>query len=215
MARAPLSTFLRCLRRAVAPSADDGLTDGVLLERFVTDGDAAAFELLVWRHGPMVLGVCRRLLGHEQDAEDAFQAAFLVLARKAGSIRKGESVGSFLYGVAYRIAMKERTRLFQRRKREQRSGPSMPLAGPAYEAAWRELQVVLDEGLNRLPEKYRAPFVLCCLEGRSKAEAARELGWKEGTVASRLAQARQRLQRLLDRKGVTLSAAMIAVGIAG
>src|SRR6516162_3491754 len=100
MARAPLSTFLRCLRRAVAPSADDGLTDGVLLERFVTDGDAAAFELLVWRHGPMVLGVCRRLLGHEQDSEDAFQATFLILARKAGGRLWRSSVAPWLHTVA-------------------------------------------------------------------------------------------------------------------
>ena len=214
MASAPLGTVLGHIRKLAAAPASGVTTDLQLLRRFAGERDGDAFGELMRRHGPMVLGVCRRLLGHEQDAEDAFQAAFLVLARKAGSIRKGESVGSFLYGVAYRIAMKERTRLFQRRKREQRAEPSLPPTGPAYEAAWRELQVVLDEGLNRLPEKYRALFVLCCLEGKSKGEAARELGWKEGTVSSRLAHARKQLQEWLSRKGVTWTAALTALGIA-
>jgi RNA polymerase sigma factor (sigma-70 family) len=214
MASAPLGVVIGHIRKLAGSPRAERATDGQLLQRFATERDGDAFDELMRRHGPLVLGVCRRVLRHEQDAEDAFQAAFLVLARKAGAIQKAGSVGSYLYGVAYRIAMKERTRLLNRRTRERHAEAKAP-DGPAYEAAWRELQVVLDEGLNRLPEKYRTPFVLCCLEGRTKAEAARELGWKEGTVASRLAQARQRLQRLLARKGVTLSAALIAVGVAG
>src|SRR5215471_11825858 len=122
MARAPLSAFLGCLRRAVGRGPDLGLADAALLERFVSDGDAAAFELLVWRHGPMVLGVCRRLLGHEQDAEDAFQAAFLVLARRAGSVRKPESLASWLYGVAYRVAQDAAAPIARRRSRERQVG---------------------------------------------------------------------------------------------
>jgi RNA polymerase sigma factor (sigma-70 family) len=189
------------------------MTDMELLRRFSTEQDEDAFAEIMRRHGPLVLSICRRILGHEQDAEDAFQTAFLVLARKAGSIRKGESVGSFLYGVAYRIAMRERGKLAQRRQREQPVERPTP-TGPLYEAAFRELQMLLDDRVNRLPEKYRTPFVMCCLEGKSKSEAARELGWNEGTVSSRLAHARKELQRFLARKGVTLTAALTAAGIA-
>jgi RNA polymerase sigma factor (sigma-70 family) len=213
MASVPLGAVLRHIHTLAGAVAVRRMTDMHLLRRFSEERDEAAFTELMRRHGPLVLSVCRRVLGHEQDAEDAFQAAFLVLAGKAGSIRKGESVGSFLYGVAYRIAMKERGKLAQQRQREQQFEQPTP-TGPVYEAAFRELQMLLDEGLNRLPEKYRTPFVLCCLEGKSKSEAARELGWKEGTVSSRLAHARKELQQFLSRKGVTLAAVLTATGIA-
>jgi RNA polymerase sigma factor (sigma-70 family) len=213
MARTSFAAVVHHIHTLAGAAATRRLTDSHLLRRFTDDQDEAAFAEIMRRHGPLVLSVCRRVLGHEQDAEDAFQAAFLVLARKAGSIRKGESVGSFLYGVAYRIAMKERGKLARRRQREQPVERQAP-TGPLYEAAFRELQMLLDEGLNRLPEKYRTPFVLCCLEGKSKSEAARELGWKEGTVSSRLAHARKELQQFLARKGVTLAAALTAAGIA-
>jgi RNA polymerase sigma factor (sigma-70 family) len=213
MAHAPLGVVMRHIHTLTGAATARRLTDSHLLCRFAETRDEDALAELMRRHGPLVLSMCRRILGHEQDAEDAFQAAFLVLARKAGSIRKGESVGSFLHGVAYRIAMKERGKLAQRRQREQQIESRMP-ADPVYEAAFRELQMLLDEGLNHLAEKYRTPFVLCCLEGKSKSEAAHELGWKEGTVSSRLAQARKQLQQFLSRKGVTLTAVLTAAGIA-
>ncbi|MHB1422169.1 MAG: sigma-70 family RNA polymerase sigma factor [Gemmataceae bacterium] len=213
MVRTTDSPVLRHIRKLAAVSATRQTTDAELLRCFNSNQDEGAFAELMRRHGPLVLSVCRRVLGHEQDAEDAFQAAFLVLARKAASIRKGESVGSFLYGVAYRIAMKERGKRPQRRQREQRQQPTLP-SSPVSEAAFRELQMLLDEGVNRLAEKYRTPFVLCCLAGKSKSEAAQELGWKEGTVSSRLAQARKELQQFLSRKGVSLVAALTATGMA-
>lgn len=213
MTHAPLSTVLRHIHTLAGAAAARRMTDLHLLRCFAETRDEDAFAELMGRHGPLVLNVCRRALHHEQDAEDAFQAAFLVLARKAASIRKGESVGSFLHGVAYRIAMKERGKLAQQRKRAQQVEQPIP-ASPVHEAAFRELQMLLDEGLNRLAEKYRTPFVLCCLEGKSKSEAARELGLKEGTVSSRLAQARKRIQEFLSRKGVTLTAVLTAAGIA-
>lgn len=213
MAHAPLGAVLQYIHNSTGKATARRFTDSHLLHRFAETRDEEAFAELMRRHGPLVLSVCRRVLGHEQDAEDVFQAAFLVLARKARSIRKGESVGSFLYRVAYRIAMKERSKLAQRRQREQNAKQPIP-ANPVHEAAFRELQMLLDEGLNRLAEKYRTPFVLCCLQGKSKSETARELGWKEGTVSSRLAQARRELQGFLSRKGVSLSAVLTATGIA-
>src|SRR5262249_49253650 len=185
MPTARVRTVLGHISQLVGTPPAGDLTDGLLLQRYTSDGEKAAFAALLQRHGRLVWGVCRHVLRHDQDAEDAFQATFLVLAHKASSIRKQESVASWLYGVAYRTAMKAKTNAAKRRAHEKwarlraREGP---LAG----AAWRELQAMLDDEVNRLPEKYRAPFVLCCLEGRSRSEVARALGWKEGTVAGRL-----------------------------
>src|SRR5262245_53291587 len=173
------------------------LGDQELLEHFVAAGDQSAFAQLVQRHSGVVWSVCRRVLQQEHDAEDAFQAVFLVLARKAASIRKREAVGSWLYGVAYRIAMRQRKTAARHHERLQHAAAAKPPTPPPTEAAFRELQRLLDEQVQRLPEKYRAAFVLCCLEGLSKGEAARELGCKEGTVASRVHQARKLLERLL------------------
>jgi RNA polymerase sigma factor (sigma-70 family) len=187
-------------------------TDRELLRAFAMKHDESAFVALVHRHGPLVLGVCRRLLGHEQDAEDAFQATFLVLARKAGCL-PGDTIGGWLHGVAWNIA--QRLRRARARQYARDAHASMrELQGPVAEASLRELQALLDAEVARLPEKLRSPFVLCCLEGRAKAEAARELGWKEGTVSSRLAQARERLRARLVRRGVTLTAALTAVAVA-
>jgi RNA polymerase sigma factor (sigma-70 family) len=202
-----LSPVLRHIHKLVGAGPGAGPTDADLLERFVRDRDEAAFAGLVERHGRMVLGVCRNILRQQQDAEDAFQATFLVLARKAGSIRWKESVANWLYGVAYRVSARARSSAGRRWARERRAG-KMAEAKPDLEWAFRELESVLTEEVGRLPQKYRAAFVACCLEGMSKAEAARHLGWKEGTVSGRLAEARKRLQTRLSRRGLTLAGAL-------
>src|SRR5262245_34005254 len=214
MPQAQLGAVARHLHRVLGAHRVRDLTDAQLLQRFVTDCEEEAFAVLLRRHGPLVLGVCRRVLGHEQDAEDAFQATFLTLARHAGSIRQTEAVGSWLYRVAHRIATKAGVNMARRKTLEKSSHPGVDTPGsPVNEAALGELQTLLDEELNRLPEKYRAPFVLCCLEGKTRTEAARELDWKEGTVGGRLALARQMLQRRLVRRGVALPAALTALAL--
>jgi RNA polymerase sigma factor (sigma-70 family) len=201
--------ILRYLRTPDDDETTGRLTDAALLQRFSACREEAAFVALVQRHGRLVWGVCQHLLHHEQDAEDAFQATFLVLARRAGSVRKTEALGSFLHRVAYRVAMKAKQSARKRQARERRAaGPSK--VEPSSDLAWRELQAALDDEVAKLPQKYRGPFVLCCLEGRPRREVARELGCKEGTVSSRIARARQLLQQRLTRRGVSLSAALCA-----
>jgi RNA polymerase sigma factor (sigma-70 family) len=186
--------------------------DGQLLARFVASRDECAFAALVRRHGPMVLGVCRRLLRHEQDAEDAFQATFLVLARRARSVVKRESVGSWLYGVAYRIALQARVVRARRRAREKLvDAMPHPEVAPVEPQDWL---LLLDQELARLPEKYRATLVLCDLEGLPRREAARQLGLPEGTLSSRLATARQLLAKRLARYALGLPAAALGEGAA-
>jgi RNA polymerase sigma factor (sigma-70 family) len=198
-------------RLATAPPVSR-LTDPQLLERFRRDNDQEAFAALVQRHGPLVRKVCWRVLRHAEDAEDAFQATFLVLARHVDAIRRQGALGSFLHGAAYRTALRARRDL-GRRRRHEREAPRMARSQPNLEVAWREIQAVLDEETAALPEKYRAVFVLCCLEGQSKPEAARHLGLKEGTVSSRLAHARKLLQQRLTRRGLTLTAVLGAVAV--
>jgi RNA polymerase sigma factor (sigma-70 family) len=180
-------------------TAADGPTDSQLLARFAQSRDGAAFEQLVRRYGSMVLGVCRRVLGDANDAEDAFQATFLVLVRRAPSITQPDLLGNWLYGVAYRVARKARA---QRAKRAQQKAPTPAMSSPdpLVDAVLRELQEQLDEELERLPTKYRAPLVLCYLEGLSNREAAQRLGWPVGSISHRLARGREMLrQRLQDR----------------
>ena len=178
----------------------------------MTQHDESAFELLVWRHGPMILGVCRRVLRDEHQAEDAFQATLLALARKAASIGKRESVGSWLYKVAYRVALRARDGALRRGRHERQVPDLPPVADPhsPTNPAWAELRPLLDEELNRLSEKYRAPVVLCYLEGLTNEEAARQLGCPVGTVKTRLAYARRLLCNQLTRRGLTLGAGWLA-----
>ncbi len=202
----------RHFRRAVLVQDGGGMTDGQLLECFVARRDEAAFEALVRRHGPMVLGVCRRLVGHSQDAEDAFQATFLVLVRKATSIGQRELVGNWLYGTAYRAGLEVKA---ARRRAKERQVSAMPEPVAIDDAdAGRELRPVLDQELNRLPDKYRVPVVLCDLEGRTRRDVARQLGIPEGTLSGRLTTARRKLAKRLGRHGVTLSAGALAMLLA-
>jgi RNA polymerase sigma factor (sigma-70 family) len=180
--------------------------DAALLERFVTDHDEAAFETLVHRHGPMVLGVCRHLLLSTNDAEYAFQATFLVLVRKASAIKRRAQLASWLYGVAYRTALRARQTKTRRHARE-KQGVEMIAEKPCCEDLAREMRPALHEELNRLPEKYRVPVVLCYLQGKTNEQAARQLAWPIGTVKGRLTRAREMLRRRLTRRGLVLSAA--------
>ncbi|HEX5272859.1 MAG TPA: sigma-70 family RNA polymerase sigma factor [Gemmataceae bacterium] len=192
----------------------DRMTDGRLLECFLRVRDEEAFAALVRRHGPMVLGVCRRVLAHAHDAEDAFQATFLVLARRAGSVVPRERVGNWLYGVAYRTALKAKSAAARRRARE-RQVADMPEPAAPEGDVWPDLRSLLDRELERLPEKYRTPVVLCDLEGSTHKEAARQLGCPEGTVSTRLTRAREMLARRLARHGLALSGVGLALALAG
>jgi RNA polymerase sigma factor (sigma-70 family) len=213
MADNRLDGVLQHIHKLVAAEHGGAPADGELLERFVRRRDEAAFAALVQRHGPMVLGVCRRVLKDSHDAEDACQAAFLILARRAASIRKRASVGSWLHGVAYRAAANLRRQVARRRGREV---PVVDVAQPApAELTWCEVRTVLDEELRRLPERFRAPLLLCCLEGRTRDEAAQELGWNLGTLRGRLERGRELLRARLRRRGVGLSAALLAALLTG
>ncbi len=189
-----------------------GLPDGQLLDRFVARREEAVFEAIVRRHGPMVWGVCRRVLRDHHDAEDATQATFLVLARKAASVKDRERLGNWLYGVAYRTARKARSTRAKRRAREGQVA-NLPEPGSTTVRPDERLDL-LDLELSRLPEKYRTPIVLCDLEGRSHREAAEQLGWPIGTVSGRLSRGRTLLARRLSRGGVPLSAGSLALLLA-
>lgn len=200
--------ILRGIQRVFSVGTLAGMSEGELLGRFVLEGDEAAFEAIVLRHGPMVWGVCRRLLRDPNDVEDAFQATFLVLLRRAGSIRDAGGLGCWLYGVAYRVASRARADAARRRAKEQ--GVARPESDGAEGAGeGSELRGVIDLELDRLPEKYRGPVVLCYLEGKTQEEAARTLRWTTGMVRGRLAAARERLRRRLALRGLAPSSALL------
>jgi RNA polymerase sigma factor (sigma-70 family) len=208
-----VNPLLRHVRRVAVLGASSDRTDDFLLRSFVAHRDEAAFEALVRRHGPMVLAVCRRILKDLHDADDAFQATFLVLVRRADGIEKKQSLGSWLHGVALRTALKARAGLANRRKHERRVAP-VAVVEEGSEVAWRELREVLDEEIQRLPEPYRTLVVLCYLEGQSYAEAAGRLGCCRGTVSSRLTKARTLLRQRLLGRGLTLSVSMLGTMLA-
>jgi RNA polymerase sigma factor (sigma-70 family) len=202
MATGPSNAVIRHVRRVAFLHERAGMTDGQLLDRFLTQRDEAAFEALMRRHGPMVLSVCRRVLADPHDAEDAFQATFLVLVRKAASLKQRELVGNWLYGAAYRAALEAKAA--RRRSRERQVHP-MPEPIAATAEIGEDLRPLLDRELSRLPDKYRVPVVLCDLEGRTRREVARQLGVPVGTLSGRLTTARRRLAERLTRHGVVLS----------
>jgi RNA polymerase sigma factor (sigma-70 family) len=205
--------ILRHLRQVALFGNDDSPTDARLLEDYLFRADGDAFAALVRRHGPMVRGVCRRILRDEHDADDAFQATFLVLVHKAASVSPRSAVANWLYGVAYRTAQKARTAAARRRARERRAGVIEHRDEAAAEG--REMRSLLDRELNRLPEKYRAAVVVCDLEGKTRKEAARQLNWPEGTVAGRLVRARALLAKRLRCQGISAPVAALAAVVAG
>lgn len=212
-----LASILQQVRSVRGVGDATAVSDGELLRRFQTRGDQAAFELMVWRHGPMVLGVCRRVLRDRHTAEDAFQATFLTLARKASSIGVRDAIAGWLYTVAHRVALAARARQ-ARKALYERPGyladDDEPDYLPADEPADREERELLRAEVDRLPQAFRTVIVMCCLEGRSQSEAAEQLGVPVGTVESRLARARDRLRRGLMARGLALAAAPFAAFLA-
>jgi len=208
-----MNVAVRDLQTLFIVGATGVLSDGELLDRFVARREEAIFEAITHRHGPMVWGVCRRVLRDHHDAEDAFQATFLVLSRKASSVMPREKLGNWLYGVAYQTAMKARSRRAKRRVRESQAS-DMPEPMVVPHDLRDALAESLDRELTRLPEKYRIPIVLCDLEGRTHKEAASQLGWPIGTVSGRLSRARGLLAKRLSRPGMKLSVGSLAVLLA-
>jgi RNA polymerase sigma factor (sigma-70 family) len=204
MATSQLSEVLQHLRRAVLLRDGSGLTDAQLLNEFVSRRDTAALAALVSRHGSMVWGVCRRVLSNHHDAEDAFQATFLVLVRKAAAIASPELLANWLYGVAHQTALKARATAARRKTRE-RQVTRMPEPAATESEFWHDLQPLLDQELSRLPDKYRVAIVLCDLEGKTRREVAQQLGVPDGTLAARLTRGRVMLAKRLARHGLAVS----------
>jgi RNA polymerase sigma factor (sigma-70 family) len=204
-----MSEIMQHLRKVVLLRDGAGLTDGQLLECFLNRREEAAVAALVQRHGPMVWGVCRRLVPNHHDAEDAFQATFLVLVRRAATVRPREMVANWLYGVARQTALKARAVCARRRVREKQV-IDMPDAIPKEPSGTHDLHPFLDQELSRLPDKYRIVLLLCDLEGKTRKEAAHQLRVPEGTIAGRLARARTMLAKRLTRRGQILSVGALA-----
>ena len=198
-----LAGFLEQLRKLLGGATS---TDDELLQRFVRDHDQDAFAALVDRYGGMVMGVCRRALRSEQDTEDAFQATFLVLARKARSLNGRGTLAKWLYTVARNTAFKAKARAYRQRERQVETVPEPT----ADEHNWDGIGPVLDEELNRLPDRYRGPMLLCCFMGKTHEEAARELGYSRFTVLRRLEEGRDLLRARLTRRGLALALPILA-----
>jgi serpin B len=205
----PKSSLVNQLRRLIGAPATVESGDGPLLRQFAEHHDEGAFALLVQRHGPLVMRVCRQILNHADDADDAFQATFLILARKAGSIRSSEALPSWLYRVAYHVAGQAKVRAAHRRTRERQVAVSPQT--DADPSALHDVWPLLHEEVNHLPAKYRTPVVLCYLDGKTNEQAAQELGCPVGTLKIRLTRARDRLRDRLTRRGVVLSGGIAAV----
>jgi RNA polymerase sigma factor (sigma-70 family) len=211
MAQAQLEGVLQYIRRLAVDGTMADWSDVRLLEILPTTQREAAFAVLLRRHGPMVWGLCRRLLRNWHDAEDAFQATFLVLSRRAACIRKQQSLASWLYGVAWRVATRAKTIAGRRCANESEAVLMMePIPLEEVVEDWPPL---LHEELNRLPEKYRAPLVLCYLQGKTHATAARELGCPSGSMSHRLTRGRELLRKRLVRRGLTLTAGMLGTAL--
>jgi RNA polymerase sigma factor (sigma-70 family) len=209
MATANLGDFLRRLTRGMAAETLADHSDQHLVETALAGCGEAAFQAIVHRHGPMVYRVCWRALQHPQDAEDAFQATFLILAQKLRTVRKHASLASWLHGVAHRVALKAKAQSAARRRHEHQASPSEAL--PSDDVTWGEFRSALDSELNQLPDKWRLPLILCYLEGRTQEESASQLGWSKSTLRRRLEEARTALGARLTGRGVAWSAAISAV----
>ncbi|HEV3448461.1 MAG TPA: sigma-70 family RNA polymerase sigma factor, partial [Gemmataceae bacterium] len=209
-----ISTVLDHIGRFVGEPRMAGLNDKQLLERFANQRDEQAFAVLVRRHGARVLGVCRRVVQQAQEAEDVFQATFLVLARKAAHVNWHESVGNWLYEVAYRLAHKARQEMTRRRVHEQRAAVTQG-SEPRPEWMWRELSSILDDELSRLSPKHRMPLLLCYLEGMTQDEASRKLGWSLRTLRRRLEYGRKILRARLTGRGLVLPAVLVTANLSG
>jgi RNA polymerase sigma factor (sigma-70 family) len=216
MTPAPLGAVLQHIHSLAEDGPDDRQhADAELLRVFIAQGDQGAFGMILRRHGPMVLRVCRRVLDNLHDAEDSFQATFLFLAQQAGSVRKRASLASWLHGVALRMATNARRSAARRARHERQSGPAPATGDPAWQAAWHEVQSILDEEIQRLPKTYREPLVRCCLEHSSCAGVAAHMGLQEATVRRRVSRARRLLERRLSKRGVSLTLVSAALAVSG
>ena len=212
MTSAGLRDLGRDLDRLFREGSFSGASDARLLERFVSDGDDPAFKALVARHRDMLLRTCHDLLGDAADAEEAFQATLVILVRRAGSIREKDAIGGWLHRVACRVARRTRAEAARRRARERRAVTmrargSIPRQGPDP-LVHDELRIALHDEIDRLPDRYRRPVILCLLEGMSQEHAAARLGWTEGSVRGRLARGKARLRDRLTRRGIALTAVL-------
>src|SRR5579872_7314898 len=213
MATRQINSAVQLIRNVATDPSQSQQDDARLLTAFITENDQTAFATIIRRHGPMVFGICQRLLSDFQAAEDAFQATFILLAQQAANIRKKESLASWLHGVALRMARETRRATARRRKHEAQPSRNQQSADPAQLAVWQEIQIILDEEIQALPNRYREPFIRYCLEQANCAEVAQQLGLEEATVRKRLTRARKRLQEQLKTRGVSLTAILAGIAL--